>query len=42
MRDWLMILAPLVAVMYFATHPAELNVLVAWLNGFTEEVWSSI
>jgi hypothetical protein len=32
MRDWLMVLTPIVSAIYFAMHPAQVVELMNWLN----------
>jgi hypothetical protein len=32
MRDWLMVLTPILAAVYFGTHPAQFNELMNWFN----------
>jgi hypothetical protein len=33
MRDWLLVLVPLVIVVYFAVFPDQFHALVSWLSG---------
>jgi hypothetical protein len=30
MRDWLLMLAPIAAIVYFLTHPSEFTALMNW------------
>ena len=33
MRDWLIILVPIVVMFYFIVHPDQARPLIEWLNG---------